>query len=89
MAALLDGGCRARRPDDAGNWRPLLLLAITRHTGIRLAELGFLLAAIAGALLLIEAIVPFGRRVGTALAGMALGAGAVLMIVATHWGHFG
>ena len=66
----------------------LLLLAITRHTGIRLAELGFLLAAIAGALMLIGAIVPFGRRVGTAFAGIALGAGGVLLIVATHWGHF-
>ena len=67
----------------------MLLLAITRHTGIRLAELGFLLAAIAGALLLLAAIVPFGRRVGTGLAGVALAAGGVLMIVATHWGHFG
>ena len=66
----------------------LLLLAITRHTGTRLAELGFLLAAIAGALMLIGAIVPFGRRVGTALAGIALGGGGVLLIVATHWGHF-
>jgi hypothetical protein len=67
----------------------MLLLAITRHTGIRLAELGFLLAAIAGALLLIGAIVPFGRRTGTGLAGLALAGGGVLMIVATHWGHFG
>jgi hypothetical protein len=67
----------------------MLPLAITRHTGIRLAELGFLLAAIAGALLLLAAIIPFGRRVGTALAGLALAAGGVLMIVATHWGHFG
>ncbi len=66
----------------------LALLAITRHTGIRLAELGFLLAAIAGALMLIGAIVPFGRRVGTALAGIALGGGGVLLVIATHWGHF-
>lgn len=67
----------------------MVLLAITRHTGIRVAELGFLLAAIAGALLLIGAILPVGRRVGTALAGLALGVGGVLMIVAIHWGHFG
>ena len=65
------------------------MLAITRHTGVRLAELGFLLTAIAGGLLLIVAIVPVGRRVGAAFAGLALGAGGVLMIVATHWGHFG
>jgi hypothetical protein len=67
----------------------MLLVAVTRHTGIRLAELGFLLVAISGALVLIGAIVPVGRRVGTGLAGLALGAGGVLMIVATHWGHFG
>jgi hypothetical protein len=67
----------------------MLLLAMTRHTGIRLAELGFLLAAIAGGLVLIVAIIPIGRRVGTALAGLALAAGGVLLIVATHWGHFG
>jgi hypothetical protein len=72
-----------------GKLAAVLVLGITRHTGIRLAELGFLLAAIAGALLLLAAIVPFGRRVGTGLAGLALAAGGVFMIVATHWGHFG
>lgn len=67
----------------------MLLLALARHTGIRLAELGFLLAAIAGGLLLIVAIVPVARRVGAAFAGITLAAGGVLLIVATHWGHFG
>ncbi|HEY3944669.1 MAG TPA: hypothetical protein VGL78_05550 [Solirubrobacteraceae bacterium] len=67
----------------------MLLLALAPHTGIRLAELGFLLAAIAGGLLLIIAIVPVARRVGAAFAGLALAAGGVLLIVATHWGHFG
>lgn len=66
----------------------MLLLAISRHTGIRLAELGFLLAAIAGALILLVALVPTGRRMGGALAGLALAASGVLLIVATHWGHF-
>jgi hypothetical protein len=66
----------------------MVLLAISHHTGIRLAELGFLLVAIAGALFLIGAIAPSGMRVGTGLAGAALAAGGVLMIVATHWGHF-
>lgn len=66
----------------------LLALIIARHTGIRLAELGFLLAAIAGALLLLGAIVPFGRRIGAAIGGLALAAGGVLLVVATHWGHF-
>lgn len=66
----------------------LLALTIARHTGIRLAELGFLLAAIAGALLLLGAIVPFGQRIGAAIGGLALAAGGVLLVVATHWGHF-
>ena len=66
----------------------MILLAITRHTGIRLAELGFLLAAIAGALLLLGAIFPFGRRAGAGIGGLALAASGVLLVVATHWGHF-
>lgn len=66
----------------------MIFLAITRHTGIRIAELGFLLAAIAGALLVLGAAVPFGQRVGTALGGLALAASGVLLVVATHWGHF-
>jgi hypothetical protein len=66
----------------------MVLLAISRHTGIRMAELGFLLAVIAGALLLLGAIVPFGRRAGAGIAGVALAAGGVLLIVATHWGHY-
>ena len=66
----------------------MVLLAISRHTGIRMAELGFLLAAIAGGLLLVSAIVPFGRRVGTGIGGVALAAGGVLRIIATHWAHF-
>jgi hypothetical protein len=67
----------------------LLAITISRHTGIRLGELGFLLMAIAGALLVLGAAFPFGRRIGTALGGLALAAGGVLAVVATHWGHFG
>jgi hypothetical protein len=64
------------------------VLAITRQTGIRLAELGLLLMAIAGALVLLSAVVPYGRRAGAGLGGLALAAGGVLLIVAVHWGHF-
>jgi hypothetical protein len=67
----------------------MTLLAITRQTGMRLAEIGFLLAAIAGALLLIAQFVPSQRRVGLGLSGAALAGGAVLLIIATHWGRFG
>jgi hypothetical protein len=65
------------------------LLAITHHGGIRLAEVGFLLGAIAGAVLALGAVVPFDKRIGKLVVGIALAAGSVLLIVATHWGQFG
>ena len=86
LPAVVAAGLDAKSP--VGETSLVLALAITHHTGLRLAEFGFLLAAIAGALMLLGAIVPFGQRVGTALAGIALGAGGVLLIVAAHWGHF-
>jgi hypothetical protein len=65
------------------------LLAITHHGGVRLAEVGFLLGAIAGAVLALGAVVPFDKRIGKLVVGIALAAGSVLLIVATHWGQFG
>jgi hypothetical protein len=65
------------------------LLAFTHHGGIRLAEVGFLLGAIAGAVLALGAVVPFDKRIGKLVVGIALAAGSVLLIVATHWGQFG
>jgi hypothetical protein len=62
------------------------LFALTHHNGIRLAEVGFALAAIAGGIL---ALAPAGRRAGNFLAGVALAIGSVLLIVAVHWGHVG
>ncbi len=67
----------------------MTLLAITKHNGIRLAEVGFALAAIAGLLFLFGGMTPFMRRGGMALGGLALAAGGVLLVVASHWGHFG
>jgi hypothetical protein len=67
----------------------MTLLAITRHSGIRLAEVGFALAAVAGGLLFLGAVTPFGRRGGMLFAGLALAAGGVLLVVATRWGGFG
>jgi len=66
-----------------------VLLAITQHNGIRLAELGFLLAAVAGGVLMLGSMTPLGRRAGSVLAGLLLAAGGVLLIIAAHWGHFG
>jgi hypothetical protein len=67
-----------------------LVLALTRHTGIRLAEVGFLLVLFAG-VWLAAAQVP-RLRLGTArtiVAGIALAVAGLLLIIATHWGHFG
>lgn len=60
----------------------LLAFTIKAHTGIRIAELGFVVGAIGGVLLM------FSRRIGTTFAGLALAISFVLLIVATHWGKF-
>jgi hypothetical protein len=65
------------------------VLALTHHNGIRIAELGFAIAAVGGALLAVGAVSRRGSRTATLLAGLALAAGSVLVIVAAHWGHFG
>ena len=55
------------------------LLAITHHGGLRIAEVGFLLGAVAGAVLALGAIAPFGKKIGNLVAGIALAAGSVLL----------
>jgi hypothetical protein len=57
-----------------------------KHATIRIEELGFLLGAVAGVVLLLSAMTPLGKRAGQALAGLALAAGSVILIVALHWG---
>jgi hypothetical protein len=67
-----------------------LVLAITRHTGRDLAEVGFLLMVIAGVWLAAAQLPQSRWRVlRTVVAGIVLAAGGVLLIIATHWGHFG
>jgi hypothetical protein len=66
------------------------VLAFSAHTGVRLAEVAFLLILLAG-IWLAAAQTP-GLRLGAArstLAGLALAVAGILLIVATHWGHFG
>jgi hypothetical protein len=67
-----------------------LVFSFTRHTGVRIAEVGFLFIAFAGIWL---AAVQTGKfRFGggrTIVAGIALAIGALLLIVATHWGRYG
>ena len=57
-----------------------------KHATIRIEEIGFLLGAVAGAVLMLSSMTPLGRRAGQSLAGLALAAGSVLLIVALHWG---
>jgi len=67
-----------------------LVFSLTRHTGVRLAEVGFLLILFAGVWLVAAQLPQF--KLGTArtiVVGVALAIGGALLIVATHWGHFG
>ncbi len=65
-------------------------LAMTRHTGVRLAEAGFGLMFLAGIWLAATQIPKL--RSATALrimAGIALALAGLLLEIATRWGHFG
>ncbi|MCU1659666.1 MAG: hypothetical protein JWO57_4322 [Pseudonocardiales bacterium] len=68
----------------------MTLLALAPHTGTRLAEVGFLFIVFAGIWLAAAQIptIKFGTA-RTIVAGIALAAAGVLLIIATHWGHFG
>ena len=68
----------------------MLLLTLSAKAGDRLAEVGFLLLIIAG-IWLVAAEIPALKlsKVRRIVAGAALAASGVLLIIATHWGHFG
>ena len=66
----------------------MTIFAFARHTGVRVAEIGFALIAIAGALFAVAPVTRFGRP-GAVAAGVVLAAGAVIVIIAIHWGYFG
>jgi len=70
--------------------RMSLVLGFAHHTGTRLAEVGFLLLLFAG-VWLAAAQVPQLKFAAarTIVAGLALATSGLLLIVATHWGHFG
>lgn len=68
----------------------MLIAGLARHTGLRLAEIGFLLIVFAGVWLAAAQLPqPKWKTTRTVVAGVALGAAGVLLIIATHWGHFG
>jgi uncharacterized membrane protein len=61
---------------------------MTLHTGVRLAEVGFLLIVIAGIWMTFAQQARY-KATRSTVAGLALAAAGILLIVATHWGHFG
>ena len=67
-----------------------MLLFVTHQTGVRLAEIGFLLLLIAG-VWLVAAQLPQLKiaRTRTIVAGVLIAVAGLLLIIATHWGHFG
>jgi hypothetical protein len=70
--------------------RVIVAFGITRHTGIRLAEIGFLLVLFAGIWLAAAQMPQLKFASGrTIVAGVALALAGALLIIATHWGHFG
>jgi hypothetical protein len=70
--------------------RMTVVFALTHHTGTRLAEVGFLLVLFAGIWLAAAQIPRLGLHTArTIVAGVALALAGVLLIIATHWGHFG
>ena len=59
------------------------------HTGVVIAEVGFLLMLIAGVWFAASEIPPFKMaRARKIIAGAALAVGGLLLIIAVHWGHF-
>lgn len=65
-------------------------MVLPHQTGVRLAEVGFLLIAFAGIWFAASEFKFF--RWGAArkvVAGVALALAGVLLIIATHWGGFG
>jgi hypothetical protein len=65
------------------------MLALTRQTGIRIAEIGFLLIVFAGIVLAVSEIPRLGlSKARGVIVGVAIAVGGLLVIVAVHWGHF-
>ncbi len=66
------------------------VLGVAHHTGIRLAEVGFLFLLFAGVWLTAAQIPRFKFGAArTIVAGVALAISGLLLIIAIHWGHFG
>jgi len=67
-----------------------MVIGLTHHAGIRIAEVAFLLLVFGGVWLASGEFLSFVHgRARTLVAGAAFALGGVLLIIATHWGHFG
>jgi phosphate/sulfate permease len=66
------------------------LLALSHHTGARLAEVAFLLILFAG-IWITAAQIPRLRFASarSIVGGLAIAAAGLLLIIAAHWGHYG
>jgi hypothetical protein len=64
----------------------LLALHFNAKDTLRAEEVAGVLAAIAGAALLLGAMTPFARRFGQLLGGLALAAAGVLFVLAVRYG---
>jgi hypothetical protein len=63
--------------------------ALSQHTGVRLAEIGFLFIVFAGVWLAASGIPKLKMAATrTVVTGLALAIGGALLIVAIHWGQF-
>ena len=70
-----------------------MIVAISHATGIKLAEVGFLLILIAGVWLVASEMVSLGalkwHKFRIVVAGGCFAIAGILLLVATHWGGFG
>ena len=67
------------------------IVAMSAGTGTKVAEVGFLMFVIAGVWFVVSEFDHNPKRVRMrhVVAGTLVAVGGVLLIVATHWGHFG
>jgi hypothetical protein len=66
----------------------MTILALAHQTAGRIVELGFLLVAAAGALVMLGSVGIVPPRSANAAGGLALAVGGLVLIAAFHWDHF-